>query len=176
MIVIRTIACSIALVLGFASAGNAADSDADTAKTAVNALIGCYAGPGQVRGVATDNTVVIRPYLDGKYLTVAIASRDKNHPYHAVVIIAWAGGRKLTSFWTDSFGGEYSAPGSGAVDTDGSLEITYPYPDADFVNRFSRKDGGLSWTIAEKKHGAPETNFASYRLSPAYCESTYVPF
>ena len=173
---ITAAASAVVLASTFAGAATAADSDADTAKTPVNALVGCWTGPGQVRGTPTDNDVEVKPRLDGKYVTVAVTSRDPKHPYRAVVVIAWAGGRKLTSFWMDSFGGEYSSTGAGLVAADGSLEITYPYPDADFVNTFTRRGGGLSWTITEKKHGAPGRNFATYNLSSMSCDGRRVDF
>ena len=173
---IRTFACGAILALSFAGAASAADTEADGAKAAVNALVGCWKGAGQVKGTPTDNDVVVTPRLDGKYLTVAVTSRDPKNPYRAVVILAWAGGRRLTSFWMDTFGGEYSAAGSGAVASDGALEITYPYPDADFVNTFIRSGNGLFWEIVEKKHGAPSRNFATYSLFPVSCDGKHADF
>ena len=168
--------CAIVLASAFAAAATAADTESDAAKAGVNALVGCWTGPGQVRGTPTDNDVEVKPRLDGKYVTVAVNSRDPKHPYRAVVVIGWASARKLTSFWMDSFGGEYSSTGSGLVAADGSLEITYPYPDADFVNTFTRHGDGLSWTITEKKHGGADRNFATYTLSHASCDGRHIEF
>jgi len=74
----------------------------------------------------------------------------------------------VSAFYADSFGGDFTAVGTGVAASDG-FEVAYVYPDAVFVNRWARTEGGLTWTIAARNAAGPEQAFAAYELTRGAC-------
>lgn len=138
----------------------------------VQALEGCWRGAGDVMGKAVEITLVARPVALGTALTVdadSYAKADPKDRYAAHLVLAGKGAAPtgVSGFWSDSFGGDFTATGKGEVQP-GGFDIAYAYPDATFVNRWRRDGERLTWTIVART-GAKEAPFASYVLTRAAC-------
>lgn len=138
----------------------------------VRALEGCWTGVGAVMGKAVTLALAARPITEGTMFLVEAHSHAVADPKdrYAAHLVFGGKGREATAvsgFWIDSFGGDFTATGSGAATPDG-FEIAYAYPDASFVNRWRRAGDTLSWTIVAKTAKA-ENAFAHYDLKRTAC-------
>ena len=71
--------------------------------------------------------------------------------------------------FSDTFGGLYEPSlGLGELERDGFVQ-RYRFPDATYLNRFSRSGAGWRWTITERSKGKQPSVFADYHLRPAPC-------
>lgn len=164
-------------VLLLASAGAAWADDPPPAPVPaeVRALEGCWRGAGDVMGKAVEITLSARPVALGTALTVDADSHAKADPkdrYAAHLVLAGKGATPtgVSGFWSDSFGGDFTAVGQGAA-VSGGFDIAYVYPDASFVNRWRRDGDQLTWTIVAKS-GDKENPFARYGLRRETCPKT----
>jgi hypothetical protein len=73
----------------------------------------------------------------------------------------------LTGYWADSFGGDFTATGAGAVREDG-FELSYSYPTSSFLNRWTLAGDKLAWTITARDGGKDQA-FASYQATRVAC-------
>lgn len=143
----------------------------------VRALEGCWRGAGEVTGKPVEIVLSARPVALGTMLTVDADSRAKADPADRYAAHLVFGGRGappkdgpatgVSGFWSDSFGGDFTAVGQGATQA-GGFDIAYAYPDASFVNRWRLDGAKLSWTIVARS-GAKEEPFARYDLSRTAC-------
>lgn len=143
----------------------------------VRALEGCWRGAGEVMGKPVEIVLSARPVALGTMLTVDTDSRAKADPSDRYAAHLVFGGRGappkdrpstgVSGFWSDSFGGDFTAVGQGAAQA-GGFDIAYAYPDASFVNRWRLEGTKLSWSIVAKS-GAKEQSFAHYELNRATC-------
>ena len=163
----------VASVIG----GNAWAEDSPPAPVPaeVRALEGCWRGAGDVMGKAVEITFVAQPVALGTLLTVDADSHAKADPkdrYAAHLVLGGKGaaGGGVSGFWSDSFGGDFTAVGQGAA-VQGGFDIAYAYPDASFVNRWRRDGDRLTWTIMAKS-GDKENAFARYELRREACSKT----
>ena len=171
-----------ALFLGLALAGmtgaaRAEDPSPAPIPASVKALEGCWRGTGDVMGKAVDITLAVRPAGLGTLLTVDADSHAKADPadrYAAHLVLAGRGpapkvgpATGVSGFWADSFGGDFTAVGKGEA-VSGGFDITYPYPDAAFVNRWRLDGDKLSWSIVARASGK-DSPFAAYALTRAAC-------
>lgn len=145
---------------------------------AVRALTGCWRGTGTVMGKPVTITLTARPIAEDALLALdgdsqAVADASDRYAMHLVF-----GGKgempggmsdRISSFWSDSFGGAYVAMGQGETTTDG-FTVTYPYPGHAFVNRWRVTDERIAWTIAAKDARDAEKPFADYALRKAACK------
>lgn len=155
----------------------AEDPPAAPVPAEVKALEGCWRGAGEVMGKPVEITLSARPAALGTVLTIDADSHAKADPkdrYAAHLVLAGRGppsqagpATGVSGFWSDSFGGDFTATGKGEVQP-GGFDIAYAYPDASFVNRWRREDQGLTWTIVARS-GDKENAFARYALIRAAC-------
>jgi len=144
---------------------------------ALSGLVGCWKGPGQVRG--KDATSIIRGswHLGGRYFMLQVRSIVPKSPYEAAIF--YGAGEKpeaIGSAWTDTFGGLYQPSfGLGGL-TDNGFSLDYHFPGAVYANRFTRVGKGWRWMIMEQKAGKPETVFARYDLTPTTCRGMTFTF
>ena len=91
-------------------------------------------------------------FLELHYLDVA-----KPPAYEAMVFIGYnAGDQSYVCHWIDRFGGEFSALGSGKIDSEThSVEFTFNYKDGPFTNKFSFDPATRTWTslMRQKEKG-----------------------
>lgn len=171
-----------ALFLGLALAGmtgvaRAEDPPPAPMPASVKALEGCWRGEGDVMGKAVDITLAVRPAALETALTVDADSHAKADPadrYAAHLVLAGRGpapkdgpATGVSGFWADSFGGDFTAVGKGEA-VPGGFDITYPYPDAAFVNRWRLDGDKLSWSIVARA-GGKDAPFAAYALTRSAC-------
>lgn len=165
------------VVLAMAGAAHAEDPPPAPVPAEVKALEGCWRGAGEVMGKPVEITLSAKPAALGTVLTVDADSHAKADPkdrYAAHLVLAGRGAPPkagpatgVSGFWSDSFGGDFTAVGKGEVQPDG-FDIAYAYPDALFVNRWRRAGLALTWTIVARS-GDKENAFASYALTRAAC-------
>jgi hypothetical protein len=168
---------AVVVVLAMAGAAHAEDPPPAPVPAEVKALEGCWRGAGEVMGKPVEITLSAKPAALGTVLTVDADSHAKADPkdrYAAHLVLAGRGAPPkdgapagVSGFWSDSFGGDFTAVGKGEVQP-GGFDIAYAYPDASFVNRWRREGQGLTWTIVARS-GEKENAFARYALTRAAC-------
>lgn len=172
----RLVSLSI-LLLAMAGAARAEDPPPAPVPAEVGALQGCWRGAGEVMGKTVEITLAAKPVALGTMLTVDADSRAKADPkdrYAAHLVFGGRGAAPkgsspsgVSGFWSDSFGGDFTAVGQGAAQP-GGFDIAYAYPDASYVNRWRRDGDRLTWTIVAQS-GAKEAPFARYELTRTSC-------
>jgi hypothetical protein len=169
---------SSALMLLLSLAGGAASADdapAAQVPAQVSALEGCWRGDGEVMGKLVTMDLSARPIALGAMFLIEAESQAKADPadrYAAHLVIGaqapkGAPPATLTSYWADSFGGDYTTTGAGAVREDG-FEIAYSYPPASFLNRWTLAGDHLDWKITAREDGK-EKIFAHYEVVRVSC-------
>ena len=161
------------------AAGSAWAETAPSAQmpTQVRALEGCWRGDGEVMGKAVTLTLSAKPVALGAMAVIEAESQAKADPADRYAAHLLIGARApkgaipatLTGYWADSFGGDYTATGAGAVREDG-FEIAYSYPDASYLNRWTLAGDHLAWRITARE-GGKEQVFAHYDATRAPCPS-----
>jgi hypothetical protein len=142
---------------------------------AVLALEGCWQGRGSVMGKPVTLTIHAQPVALDAMLALDVESSalaDANDRYAAHLIFGGTDKpHPITGFWTDSFGGAFTAVGEGESRPDG-FDIGYAYPDATFVNRWRIDGAQLTWEIVARDGANAEKAFASYTLRRTTCTPT----
>jgi hypothetical protein len=150
----------------------AAAEEPATAPVAVRPLEGCWRGTGSVMGKPVTTVMEARPVALGAMLVVdadSVATTDAADRYAAHLVFgSGKAPADVIGFWSDSFGGNFTATGAGAA-TSGGFDISYRYPDAEFVNRWRIAGDQLGWTIVARDEKGKEQPFASYTLRRAQC-------
>lgn len=144
----------------------------------VTALEGCWRGTGEVMGKPVTLALSAKPIALGAMFLIETESQAKADPvdrYAAHLVIgarAAKGGfpATLNGFWADSFGGDYTATGAGAVREDG-FELSYSYPPSSFLNRWVLVGDKLDWRITAREAGK-EQAFAHYEATRIACPPT----
>jgi hypothetical protein len=172
------VSSALALLLSLAD-GSAQAQDAPTSPVPdqLKALAGCWAGTGEVMGKPVTLSLAAKPIALGAMFLIEAESQAKADPadrYAAHLVIGARAPKgafpaTLSSFWADSFGGDYTATGVGAVREDG-FEIAYPYPPSSFLNRWTLKGDQLDWRITARE-GDKEQAFAHYETTRIACPS-----
>ena len=169
--------CCVAVALfSVSSAAHPAEPGATLVPTAVIALKGCWEGRGEVMGKPVTISVVARPIVqDAMWALEAESSAvaDTRDSYSAHLVFGGANRREaaadqIVGYWADSFGGAFAASGRGESRSDG-FDMTYRYPDNDFVNRWRFLEDRLTWRIAARDGKGIEKPFASYSLHKKAC-------
>jgi len=168
---------AVAANLAVIALSTAAEPAAVPIPAAVAALNGCWRGVGAVGSkqvvVAIDSRLILQDAMS----TVDVESSavaDPKDRYSAHLIFGGADrhasdqGDDIVGFWADSFGGAYTATGRGRSRQDG-FDVTYPYPDSAFVNRWTLSGDRLTWTIVARDQKGLEKPFASYTMTRASC-------
>lgn len=172
MKVSNVIAAALAL-----TAGPALAQDAPSAPlpAQVRALEGCWRGTGEVMGKPVTLDLSAKPVALGAMFVIEARSQAKADPadrYAAHLMIGAKAPKgafpaMLTGYWADSFGGDYTATGAGAVREDG-FELSYSYPSSSFLNRWTLTGDTLAWTITARD-GDKTQAFAGYQATRVAC-------
>jgi hypothetical protein len=101
------------------------------------------------------------------------ANADPSDRYAAHLVFGGSGkaadeAGAIVAFWSDSFGGAYTAMGEGRA-TEGGFVVTYRYPDNAFVNRWQVAGDRIGWQIVAVDAKGTERPFANYSLRKAAC-------
>lgn len=143
----------------------------------VRALSGCWKGEGTVMGKPVTIALAAAPVVGGAMMLVQADSAAKADPSDTYAAHLLFGGGKtragetaaIVGLWADSFGGDGASQGAGRVTADG-FEVSYPYGEAAFVNRWVRSGEHLGWSIVMRGAGGKEQAFARYELVQAVCQ------
>jgi hypothetical protein len=166
-------AASVVVVAG----STAAEPGVVPVPGAVSALKGCWRGVGEAVGKRVVVALNAKPILQNAMFTVDVdssAAGDPNDQYVAHLIFGGADagadktGNDIVGFWADDFGGAYTSLGRGKSSPHG-FEITYPYPDAAYVNRWRLSGDDLNWSIVERDPKGVEKAFATYTMNKVSC-------
>jgi hypothetical protein len=173
MMILRRLCLALAANVGIVAGSNAAEPGATPVPTAVGALKGCWRGVGEAVGKHVVVALDAKPILQDAMFTVDVESSavaDPHDRYSAHLIFGGADGHgdDITGFWADSFGGAYTALGHGKSRPDG-FDVTYPYPDDAFVNRWTLSGDRLTWAVVTRDRNGLEKPFASYAMTRASC-------
>ncbi|HEX8471092.1 MAG TPA: hypothetical protein VF633_08275, partial [Brevundimonas sp.] len=119
-----------------------------------------------------------KPITDGALFLVevdshAMADADDRYAAHLIfggktAPVENAKATNISSFYADSFGGDFTALGAGSAHQ-GGFEVAYAYPDASFVNRWTVAPTTASWTIIARDSAGSEEPFAAYELARTEC-------
>jgi len=142
----------------------------------VIALTGCWAGQGEVMGKPVAMAIAAKPIVQDAMLALdaeSSAIEDPKDRYSAHLIFGGgeadgAGQKRIVGFWADSFGGAFAALGDGESRADG-FDISYRYPDDEFINRWRVLGDRLTWQIVARDKQGAETRFATYSLGRVEC-------
>ena len=111
----------------------------------------------RIRGKEARNTVSATWVLNHQFLLVQM--KDVDHPpaYEALVLIGYihASGQYV-AHWCDTFGGKYSAKGTG-VRSENAVEFQFNYDDGPFFNTFTWFPEKEQWIMRlenQDKNGA----------------------
>jgi hypothetical protein len=143
----------------------------------VTALTGCWRGTGEVMGKPVTIDLIAKPIALGAMFLIEVESQAKADPadrYAAHLVIGARAPKDgfpatLSGYWADSFGGDYTAAGAGAVREDG-FEIAYPYAPSSFLNRWTLTGDQLDWRITARE-GDKAQPFAHYEATRIACPS-----
>jgi hypothetical protein len=100
-----------------------------------------------IRGTEEKNTVRASWVLNHQFLQIHM--KDVNNPpaYEALVLIGFIhSSGQYTAHWCDTFGGKFSAIGTG-VRTGNSIEFKFNYPDGPFFNTFTWLPNKKQWVM-----------------------------
>ncbi|KSB87626.1 hypothetical protein AS593_04750 [Caulobacter vibrioides] len=160
-----------------AGAAHAAEDPPPTPPPAqVRALAGCWKGEGTVMGKPVAIALAARPVAGEAMFLVEADSAAKADAADVYAAHLLFGGRKtkaaepagIVGLWADSFGGDGASMGAGQVTANG-FEVSYPYGEAAFVNRWVQAGEHLSWSIVMRGAGGKEHGFAAYELNMVEC-------
>lgn len=159
-----------------AAAARAEDPPPAPPPAEVSALAGCWKGEGTVMGKPVSIALAARPIVGGAMMLVEVDSAAKADPADTYAAHLLFGGRAtkagepiaIVGLWADSFGGDGASQGAGQAAPDG-FEVSYPYGEAVFVNRWASAGEHLRWSIVMCGAGGKEQGFASYALVRAEC-------
>ncbi|WP_267435346.1 hypothetical protein [Sphingomonas sp. GM_Shp_1] len=135
----------------------------------VGGLQGCWRVSGQVQGKDSPSIARGEWHLGRRYFTLHLRTTGSDSYEAAITYVAGEKPQAIGSVFSDTFGGLYEPSlGLGKLERDGFVQ-RYRFPDATYVNRFSRSGTGWRWTITEETKDKPPSVFADYRLRPASC-------
>ena len=172
--------CCSLLLLAAATPALAQDPPPAEVPAPVRALSGCWSGAGEVMGKPVVIALAARPITEGAMFLVEAESHATAEPKDRYAAHLVFGGRtaeaagepaKVSGFWIDSFGGDFTAQGEGTVRPEG-FDIDYGYSTQTFINRWRLAGAALTWTITSRRLPGKEAPFASYRLERTACAGT----
>lgn len=167
------------LALVGATATHGAEPGASPVPAAVRALGGCWAGEGSVMGKPVTISLTGTSAALGAMFVIETESRakaDRKDRYAAHLVFgggerkADAGADAVTGYWADSFGGTFTATGTGSAGR-GEFEISCRYPDDIFANRWNIAANRATWSILARHGDAAPQTFASYLLFRRPCRA-----
>ena len=169
---------ALAVMLSLAGGSALAQDAPPPVPAQVKALEGCWRGDGEVMGKPVTLALSAKPVALGAMVVIDTDSQAKADPadrYAAHLLIGAKAAKgafpaMLTGYWADSFGGDYTATGAGAVREDG-FELSYSYPPVSFLNRWTLAGDTLDWTITARD-GDKAQVFAHYTATRTACPTS----
>jgi hypothetical protein len=101
----------------------------------------------KIRGSEVHNSVNVIWVLNHQFLQIHMKDLASPPAYEAIVLIGYIhSSTQYTAHWCDTYGGKYSAIGSGTRSGD-SIEFRFQYPDGPFFNTFTWSPGSKQWVM-----------------------------
>lgn len=101
----------------------------------------------KIRGTEVQNLVTANWVLNHQFLYVHMKDVKEPPAYEAIVLIGFIhASKKYVAHWTDTFGGKFSAIGTGER-TANSIEFRFDYPEGPFFNTFTWLPDTQQWTF-----------------------------
>ena len=101
----------------------------------------------QIRGTEVQNRVTATWVLNHQFLQVHMKDVKEPPTYEAIVFIGYVYATKqYVAHWTDTFGGKFSAMGTGTRIMN-SVEFRFEYPDGPFFNTFTWNPATRQWSF-----------------------------
>lgn len=116
-------------------------------------LVGRWKLTRKIRGKEAENTLQAEWVLNHQFLQLHMKDVAQPPEYEAIVLIGYIhSDKKYVVHWCDTFGGKFSAIGTGKRSGD-SIEIEFHYPDGPFFNTFAWDAKAKSWTFTMESVG-----------------------
>jgi hypothetical protein len=167
-------------LLAISSMAHAGEPGSTPVPKVVVALVGCWAGHGEVMGKPVTIAITANRIVQDAMLALDAESEavaDPQDRYSAHLIFGGAAklpgttADQIMGFWSDSFGGAFAASGHGESRVAG-FDVTYQYPEDAFVNRWRLAGDLLTWQIVARGGAGVDKPFASYSLHRSVCRSS----
>lgn len=137
-------------LLGVGGAPVAARTDGPKARfddDLISRLEGTWDLSRKIRGTEVQNVVTARWVLNHQFLQVHMKDVKEPPAYEAIVLIGFIhASKRYVAHWTDTFGGKFSAVGTGER-TANAVEFRFDYPEGPFFNTFTWLPGTGQWTF-----------------------------
>lgn len=168
--------CVAAALVLAATGATAAEPGTAPVPAVVVALGGCWEGRGEVMGKPVTIAITARPIVHDAMLALeaeSVAAGDPKDVYAAHLLFGGTGkgsgaAAAITGYWSDSFGGGFTATGQGESRGEG-FDMTYRYADHASVNRWRPAGDRLTWQIVMRDARGAEKPFAAYALRRKAC-------
>jgi hypothetical protein len=147
----------LAAALGPGTGAGVAQTDGPRARfddDLIGRLEGHWDLTRRIRGTVVHNTVSASWVLNHQFLQLQM--KDVNQPpgYEAIVLIGFIhASQQYVAHWIDTFGGRFSAMGTGQRNGD-AIEFRFDYPDGPFFNTFSWSPETKEWTFRGENQDA----------------------
>ncbi len=129
-------------------------------------LTGAWKLTRTIRGKQVENDVDVAWVLNHQFLRIHMQDAARPPAYEAIVLIGYShADRTYVAHWCDTYGGKFSAMGSGKRSGD-SIEFVFRYPDGPFYNTFTwdARSGGWTFRMESQGKNGKRVFFAEDRL------------
>ena len=155
--ILRGILVAAILALGLCAFAVRADEAAGPGSALKDDLIEKLAGDWRISrlhdGKVSRHTLQAEWVLNHQFLMLHMKHLADPPEYEALVLIGYDPARKLyLAHWCDTFGGQFSALGTGKRTGD-AIEFTFQYPDGPFHNTFTWNPKAKGWTFKGEADG-----------------------
>lgn len=101
----------------------------------------------QIRGTQVQNRVSANWVLNHQFLQIHMQDVKEPPTYEAIVLIGYVHvTRQYVAHWTDTYGGKFSAIGTG-VRSGNTVEFRFDYPEGPFFNTFTWNADAKQWSF-----------------------------
>lgn len=109
-------------------------------------LVGKWRLTREIRGKEVENAVEVTWVLNHQFLQLHMKDVANPPEYEAIVLIGYSyGDQRYIAHWCDTFGGKFSAMGTGKRTGD-AIEFAFHYPDGPFFNTFTWNARSKTWS------------------------------
>ncbi|HEY1375283.1 MAG TPA: DUF1579 family protein [Gemmataceae bacterium] len=119
----------------------------------IDKLAGDWTLTRKIRGREVRNTLKAEWVLNHQFLRLHMKDTADPPAYEAIVLIGYDhAGKRYVAHWCDTYGGKFSAVGSGKRSGD-AIEFEFQYPDGPFYNTFTWDAQAKGWTFRMESRG-----------------------
>jgi hypothetical protein len=120
----------------------------------IDRLAGTWKLTRKIRGREEVNTVEATWVLNHQFLQIHMRDAAQPPQYEALLLVGYShADKRYVAHWTDTWGGRFSAIGSGERSGD-SVEFKFQFPGGPFFNTFRWDPANRGWTFRMESVGA----------------------